>query len=358
MPQRKELSWGQLRVGLMVAAALIIVVAGIFLVSGQTGFFGSQYTLTSYFASAQGLRTGAEVDLAGVPVGSVSSVHISSSQDPNRAVTVVMRIQKKFKKDIRSDSIATVETAGLLGASFVDISRGSPAQPLLSAGDSVKGAQGSDMKAVVNNANDVLSNLTQLSKQLNGVANQITTGKGTIGQFIYSAALANEMHDTVTKMDAMITGISKGRGSVGQLVASDAIANKLNSTLDRANGLMDQIQNGKGTIAKLINDPAVANNLNDDLVQVKTLLSGINQGQGTIGKAVKDPQLYNRLNQMAGNVDTITSRMAKGQGSLGLLSTNTKFYDNLTQSSEALREFLDEFRKNPKKYLTVHVRIF
>ncbi len=358
MPERKELTWGQLRVGLMVAIALIIIVAGIFLVSGQTGFFGGQYTLTSYFASAQGLRGGAEVDLAGVPVGSVSNVRLSASKDPNRAVAVVMRIRKKYKKDIRADSVATVETAGLLGASFVDISRGSPTQPLIAAGGSIKGAAGSDMKAVVNNANDVLSNLTQLSAKLNDITNQITTGKGTIGKFIYNPALYNQMQDTVTKLNVMMTGISKGRGTIGQLLTSDTLADKLNSTIDRANGLMDQIQNGKGTLAKFINDPSLYNNLNQDLTQAKTLLSGINQGQGTLGKFVKDPQLYNRFNQMAGNVNAITGRMARGEGSLGLLSTNTKLYDNLTQSAQALREFLDEFKKNPRKYLTVHVRIF
>ena len=50
--------------------------------------------------------------------------------------------------------------------------------------------------------------------------------------------------------------------------------------------------------------------------------------------------------------------MDQGQGTLGKLSTDTTLYNNLSQSSESLRDFLTEFKKNPKKYLTVRVHIF
>lgn len=358
MPQRKEMTWGQLRVGLMVGVALIIIVVAIFLISGEVGALGGHYHLKAYFPGAEGLRGGAEVDLAGVPVGNVDRIYLSTLQDPNRAVVVVMRISSTFKEDIRSDSVATVQTAGLLGQSFVDISRGSASQPSLANGTEVKSKEGPDIKQVVNNANDVLSNLTQLSKRLNDITNQITTGKGTIGGFIYNAALYNRLNDTVGDVNKMLAKISKGQGTIGQLIATDTLAKKLNATLDHLNQTIDQVQNGHGTLAKLINDPSMYNNLNQDLTQLRTLMAGIQQGQGTLGKLYKDPQLYDRLNRVAGNVNTITSRMAQGKGSLGLLSTNTTLYNNLSESMQSLRDFLVQFRKNPKKYLTVHVRIF
>jgi len=71
-----------------------------------------------------------------------------------------------------------------------------------------------------------------------------------------------------------------------------------------------------------------------------------------------DAELYNRLNHTLGSVDKITSRMESGQGTLGLLSTDKTLYSNLSESMKSLREFLVEFRRNPKKYLTVHVKIF
>ncbi|MGH9398628.1 MAG: MlaD family protein [Terriglobia bacterium] len=358
MPQRKEISWSQLRVGLMVAIALAVLVVGIFFVSGRVGFFQSRYKLQAYFPSVEGLTEGAAVQLAGVPVGNVSWIHLSPYRDPNRAVAVTLKIDRQFADDIRADSVASISTFGLLGESFVDITRGSESQAVIPAGGQVKTAQQADMKKIVQNANDVLSNMTDLSAKLNEVTSQITNGKGTVGKLIYDPALYNQLNDTATKMNNMIAQVSKGHGTLGELISNDALYRKLDSTLDRANQMMDQIQHGNGTLAKLLNNPAVFDNLNKTIMQAQDLVSNINQGKGTLGKLAKDPQLYDRFNQVAGNVDTITGRMAKGQGSLGMLSTNSALYNNLTESSQSLREFLDEFRKSPKKYLTLHLHIF
>jgi phospholipid/cholesterol/gamma-HCH transport system substrate-binding protein len=358
MPQRKELTWGQLRVGLMVGIALLILVIGIFFISGQVGFLRGSYILTAYFPEADGVRDGAQVQLAGVPVGSVSHVRLSNSHDPNRAVEVIMKVSTRFKGDIRTNSVATIQTAGLLGESYVDISRGSVDQPPLQPGGEVKTQEQPDIKDVVKNANDVLSNLTTLSAKLNDITNQIQGGRGTIGKFIYDAALYNRLDETVAKLQNVADQISEGHGTLGQLVSNDALYRKLNSTLDHANQMMDQIQHGQGTLARLMNDPSLYNHLNTTVVQARDLMTDINQGKGTLGKLVKDPQLYNRLNTVAGNVDTITQRMKNGQGSLGLLSTDNKLYNNLSASAVSLREFLNEFRKNPRKYLTLHLHIF
>ena len=50
--------------------------------------------------------------------------------------------------------------------------------------------------------------------------------------------------------------------------------------------------------------------------------------------------------------------MDQGQGTLGKLSTDPTLYNNLSESSQSLRDFLTEFRKSPKKYLTVKMHIF
>ncbi|MGH9327986.1 MAG: MlaD family protein [Terriglobia bacterium] len=358
MPQRKELAWRQLRVGMMVGIAIIIIVVAIFFVSGPVGVLRAHYILKGYFANAQGLKEGSQVQLAGVAVGSVSKIRLSNSTSPNRAVEVMMKISQSFQPDIRRDSVASIQTAGLLGESFVNISRGSPTQPSIPAQGEVNTEQSADIKKVVQNANDVLSNLTTLSSKLNDITNEITTGHGTIGKFIYDPALYNRLNDTVSKLQSTLGQITQGHGTIGQLVSNDALYQKLNSTVDRANSLMDEIQRGQGTLAKLINDPSMYNNLNKTVLEARDLMATINQGKGTLGKLATDPQLYDRMNQSAANISTITGRMAHGQGSLGLLSTNNTLYHNLAESSASLRDFLTEFRKNPKKYLTLRLHIF
>ena len=134
MPQRQELTWKQLRVGTLVAVSLIVLAVGIFFISGQVGIFTRKMTLRCYFPSAGGVKEGSEVDVAGIPAGNVSRLRISHDPNPARAVEVMMKVSRRFAGDIRADSVAVATTQGLLGDSFVDISRGSRTGYLVEAG--------------------------------------------------------------------------------------------------------------------------------------------------------------------------------------------------------------------------------
>jgi phospholipid/cholesterol/gamma-HCH transport system substrate-binding protein len=94
------------------------------------------------------------------------------------------------------------------------------------------------------------------------------------------------------------------------------------------------------------------------VAQANSLFDGINQGRGTLGKLATDPQLYDRANQTFDRLGQISGRMADGQGTLGKFSTDPTLYNNLSNSSESLRDFLTEFKKNPKKYMTLKLHIF
>jgi len=69
-------------------------------------------------------------------------------------------------------------------------------------------------------------------------------------------------------------------------------------------------------------------------------------------------RLSGRLDSLRASIQTISTRVEKGQGTLGKLSTDPTLFNNLSDSSQSLREFLTEFKKNPKKYLTIKVRLF
>jgi phospholipid/cholesterol/gamma-HCH transport system substrate-binding protein len=88
------------------------------------------------------------------------------------------------------------------------------------------------------------------------------------------------------------------------------------------------------------------------------LIDNVNQGHGSLGKLATDEQLYNRLNETFDHLNVITTRIEKGQGTLGKLSTDPTLFDNLASSSQSLKEFMAEFRKNPRKYLTLKLHIF
>ena len=358
MAQRKQVTWAQLRVGALVIAGLIVLAAGIFFISGQVGFISSRYTLKTYFASAASLREGAQVRLAGIAVGNVNEIRLSPFTDPKRAVEIDMKIGKKYQDQIRTDSVATMETVGLLGESYVDISRGGPGKPVIPNNGIIQGEEPPDIKQVVQNTNDVISNLRVLSSTLNDITGQIQHGQGSIGKLIYDQAFYTHLNSTVDEAQKLMNRIDKGQGTLGMLLNDKTLYNRTLAAVDNVNRIMDHVQHGNGSVAKFINDPSVYNNVNQAAKNANTLMANINSGKGTFGKLVKDPQLYNRLNETMGHVDVVAKRIDQGQGTLGKLSTDPTLFNNLSESSVSLRDFLNEFKKNPKKYLTLHLHIF
>ena len=358
MPQRQRVTWAQLRVGTMVIISLVVLAVGIFFISGQAGFFSRRYTLKAYTSDAGGLREGAQVRLTGVAVGKLKRIEISPYHERARAVELVMSVARTYQNEIRADSIASIETVGLLGESYVNLTRGSPGQEVIPDDGVLKSSEEADIKRVVQNANDVIVNLGVLSTKLNDITGQIESGKGTMGKFVYDQTLYNRLNKTTDALDRMVTRVDEGKGSLGKLVVDETLYNTSLTTIERANKVLDDMQHGSGSLAKFISDPAVYNNVNHLVAQANSLIDGINQGHGTLGKLATDSQLYDRANQTFDRLDQISGRMADGQGTLGKFSTDATLYNNLSESSESLRDFLTEFRKNPKKYLTVRLRLF
>src|SRR5271167_1068625 len=124
MAQRKQLSWTELRVGLFVLAGLFILAVAIFYVTGA-GILGPKYRLKTYLPEVEGLTLGAPVRLDGLEIGNVESISLTPQPpDQMHNITLVFRIDKKYKDNIRTDSNASLITEGLLGNRYVTVKRG------------------------------------------------------------------------------------------------------------------------------------------------------------------------------------------------------------------------------------------
>jgi ABC-type transporter Mla subunit MlaD len=101
-------------------------------------FFTPSYLLRADLAVPGSIRLKDPVQVAGVQVGRVWQFGLTPTGD--KPVEVTMRIATKFRPVIRADSEASVAVAGLLGGSYIDITRGSVNQPVPTSGATVKTA--------------------------------------------------------------------------------------------------------------------------------------------------------------------------------------------------------------------------
>jgi phospholipid/cholesterol/gamma-HCH transport system substrate-binding protein len=166
MPASKNVTWAELRVGLLVLVALTTLGVFIFVASQGRHLWAPQTHYVTYLPDVAGLQPGSPVRLVGFAVGSVESVGLSPfRQDPSRHAEVRFVIGSQYADDIRDDSEAYVTTEGLLGQSVLEVSRGVNGD-VVPPGGAVKGSERGSMKQIV-------QNVEQLTAQLNALARDI-----------------------------------------------------------------------------------------------------------------------------------------------------------------------------------------
>ncbi len=357
MPSQKQLKWSQLRVGLTVLFASITLAVLIFVMSGTGGWFTSKITLRSYFDNASGLREGAPVRLAGVDIGNVTAVRIVDGK-PVTPVEVTMKVNTKYKFNLRKDSVTLLSTAGVLGETYVDIDSSVAKGPAATDGDTLAARSQPDIQDVVRASQGTLQNMDALLKRLDRIVAFVESGQGSIGKVIYDPGLYDRLNSTVTEFKGLMDEIQSGKGSLGPLLTSDEAYKKVIAAIDKMNLLVDELQQGKGTAGKLLKDEELYNNTNKTIANVRQLTDDINAGKGALGKMTHDQEFAAKLQTLVNNLAALSDRLEQGEGTAGKLFKDPTLYNNSNQMLVETRELLKAIRENPKKYLTFHVKIF
>jgi phospholipid/cholesterol/gamma-HCH transport system substrate-binding protein len=329
----------------------------VFLISGTGGLFTSKITLITYFDNAEGIRTGQPVDLQGVAIGNVKSVKVVPGR-PLSPVQVVMRVNTEFQKFIHTDSKATIETAGVLGESFVDIDSKDAKGPIVKDGTELPPGNAPGIQDVVKTSQTSLQNIDVLVKRADAILAEIQNGNGSLGKFIYDPAMTNKINAILNQVQALLNDISNGKGTIGKFFADDSLYRKANDLVDKLDKVADELNKGQGSLGKFIKDDTLYNNANQTIATANKMLADLNAGHGAAGKLLKDEELSRKLQNIVEKLSVISDRLEAGEGSAGKLLKDPSLYSNTDQMLIETRNLVKAIRENPKKYLTIRFRVF
>ncbi len=359
MPSQKQLKWSQLRVGTTVIVATLTLAFLLFLMSGTNGLFTSRITLKSYFDNAQGLRPGAPVRLSGVDIGNVTKIIIVPDKEKQLTpVEVLMKVSTKYSYAIHRDSVTSLETAGVLGETFLDIDSLQALGPPAHDGDTLPTEVHPDFNQVVRASQGTLENMDLLLKRADRILAFAESGKGSLGKLIYDPTLYNRFSATIAEFQQIVQQVGSGEGSLGRLISRNDAYEKFIVTLDKMNGVIDDMQQGKGTAGKFLKDPALYNNANDTIANLKKVTDDINAGKGTLGKLTKDEELAKKLDTTISKLSELTTELEAGKGTAGKLIKDETLYNNANEMLVETRNLLKSIRENPKKYLSIKLHVF
>jgi phospholipid/cholesterol/gamma-HCH transport system substrate-binding protein len=391
----------QLRVGIFVLVAILVFLGTIYALGARARLFEAREKIYADFTEVAGLVEGATVRLAGVQIGRVTGVYLPSQ--PGGKVRVEMAIGRRFADRIRKNSVARIETQGLLGDKLVEISVGSPDVPPAKPGDVLAARDPFELGQVISESSQTIKSVAALAEslrqtadalnqskiiedaaatvksarqvtgQFSRIADQIEQGRGWAHVLVYEEPVAlRKLNDTLVSTSAILDRIERGESAVGVLTSAQSAeaARRFVGFLERLGRVGDTPKEEDGLLAALLFDPgqkAILDEFRGVLGEFRVTAHNLRQvserilgGRGTLGSLVKDepgdPGLKATLADLQAAVanlkaisekaNAITDKIQEGEGTLGALIVDPTVYERLVtilegaQKSSLFRIFL------------------
>jgi phospholipid/cholesterol/gamma-HCH transport system substrate-binding protein len=372
--ERREIAL-KFRVGVFVLVALAVFLGLVYALGARARLFEARYTIHADFTEVGGLVEGATVRLAGVQIGRVTGVHLPG--EPGGKVRVDLTIARRYSDRIRKNSIARIETQGLLGDKIVEITVGNATAPPVAPGEVLAARDPADFGRVIaagaETAKDVGSLAAALREtaekvnqskliedaattvnKLGRVVDQVEHGRGWAHALVYEEPLAlRRLNELIATTQTLVERVEKGQGAAGVLVSpeSTASAKRFVAAMDRISGMVEQPEREQGLLPGLLFDPKYRPILEDlrtvahNLREVSDRVAG---GRGTLGSLVADAGdegelklTLQDLRAAVANLKAISEKINEGEGTVGLLIADPTIYERLVAILDgAQRSFL------------------
>jgi phospholipid/cholesterol/gamma-HCH transport system substrate-binding protein len=361
--------WLRVRVGIFVIAALAAFIGVVYVLGARARLFEARYTIHADFTEVGGLREGATVRLAGVQIGRVTDVHLPP--EPGGKVRVDLTIGRQFADRVRGDSVARIETQGLLGDRIVEIGVGTAAAPAVKPGEVLPSRDPSDIARMMGEGAETMKSVAALAETLRSTAetvnqskviqetaaavgsaramadrasrilDRVETGPGLAHALLYEEPVAlRRVNELIARVDTVVARIERGEGALGVLTGAEsgAAAQRLVAAADRLAQILARPEDQPGLLPALLFDPQYRSLLDDASAVARNLREvseRVARGRGLLGSAVRDvddpslPEAARDLQASLANLRAITARINEGEGTLGALVVDPTLYDRL-----------------------------
>ncbi len=307
-----RISWNQIRVGLAVLVAIIVLAVAVFFI-GETGaVFGERYQLTTLMPSANGLIKGASVRVAGQDVGKVQAIDfvpIAERRHPDHVLRITMAIDRSVSEQIREDSEARIRTQGLLGDKIIDVTPGTSGSRALQEGDTLYSAVAVDYEQMLASASELVDDLAVMLRNFRAIADTLLAGHGTAGRLLTDSTLYVELLNTSRSMNDFLGAVGRGEGALAQFAQDEQLYQDLRSVVAGLDTLTSALISGDGTLSRLLTDETLYVELSSTSARADSLLAALESGDGTLGQLLTDQELYEGLLKLLVDVQAVVSEL-------------------------------------------------
>lgn len=292
-----------LRLGLFVILGITLFILGVYFIGNRQNLFGQNSRIASVFKNVSGLQTGNNVRFAGVNVGTVKNIDIVN----DTSIVVHMLINENTMRLIKTSTMATISSDGLVGSMVVNLVPGDSVSPVnIQPGDtipSISKIATADMLTTLNTTNE---NAALLTADLLKITNSINKGEGTLGALIRDEDMAREIK----------------QGIVGLRKTTEAAS----GTVYRLNRILASVDMEQSVAGVLLNDSAAAD-------QVLTIIESLNES-------------VREIDSMTANLKQFSYQLKEGDGVLNHIINDTSVVRHLDATLKNAEEASKKFDQN------------
>jgi phospholipid/cholesterol/gamma-HCH transport system substrate-binding protein len=247
--------------GLFVVLGLLLFTAALFMIGSRRMLFEDRSTLYSEFGRLGQLEPGAVVRVAGLDAGEVTEIQIPRT--PSAKFRIRMEVRDDLRHLIRTDSVATTQTEGLVGAVYVNIAPGSDEAPVVPEEGTIAGRDPFQMADLLQQASDTIAVVNDTVEDL----------RGDITKAVQQVALtAEDAHALLEDIRPDITNIAQN----GSRISADT------------QRVIQSIREGEGTIGKLINDDTLYRRATEIATDAKAVMENVREVSNEARRAISD----------------------------------------------------------------------
>lgn len=287
-------------VGAFVVAGLLIFGIGLFLIGDRRLLFTDQYELYTAFNRVTGVQVGTDVRVAGLSAGEVTEVVIPPG--PAARFRVRMRVRRDLQALVRTDSVAAIQTDGIVGNTFIQIGGGTEEVPVAPAGSTIEGRDP-----------------------------------------IEFADLIEEGRDTFRAVARTILDL---RGEISVAVAT------LTATLDEANALIVDMGADARVIARDVR--RVTDDASETVDDVRVIVENVRAGRGNLGRFLTEEELWTSTRNMARDGEQTVRNIRRASAQLREVldrfgaegGPSDRLMADLTEAVDRAREVMSDLSEN------------
>jgi phospholipid/cholesterol/gamma-HCH transport system substrate-binding protein len=217
-------------VGAFVGLGLLLLTVGLFLIGERRMLFASTILGYAEFTRVSGLQPGAPVRVNGMPAGRVAEIFVPPG--PGQSFRVSFRVRDDLHRLVRTDSIASIQTEGLVGGTYLSISAGSLGAEQLADGGTIRGRDPFEVADLLEQMGGTLTLVNDTIQSLRGdletairevaqTTQEINTLVEEVGDDVQ--VLARSSRQIAVETEGILTDLRAGKGTAGRLLTDEEL---------------------------------------------------------------------------------------------------------------------------------------